>query len=167
MVPMTARVALVGAPGSGKSSVAAELAQRWQSPLRDTDADYEEQFGSVAEAIIDDEAGFRAAEEELVLAALTTPGAVVAVGSGATSGPVLAALRRVPVVWLEVGLADAARRTGLSGMRPPSMGNVRAQLHQMLQERAAVYESIADLRVLTDGRDAADVAAEIEEWEAQ
>ena len=161
---MRARLALVGAPGSGKSSVAAELAQRWQCPIRDTDIDY----GSpVSEAIIEDEPAFRQAEEALVLAALAETDAVVAVGSGATTAPVLQALRDVPVVWLEIGLAEAARRTGLSGMRPMSMGNVRAQLHQMLQERAAVYDSVADLRVLTDGRTPPEVADEIEKWETR
>ncbi|MEZ5157415.1 MAG: hypothetical protein R2687_01145 [Candidatus Nanopelagicales bacterium] len=39
----------------------------------------------------------------------------------------------------EVGLADAARRTGLSGARPVSLGNVRGQLHDMLVERAKAY----------------------------
>lgn len=160
---MTARLAIVGAPGAGKSSVAAELAHRWECPLRDTDADY----GSpVSDAIIEDEAAFRQAEEALVLAALREPGAVVAVGSGAVTEPVLRALQDTSVVWLEVGLAEAARRTGLSGMRPLSMGNVRAQLHQMLQERAEVYASVADLRIATDGRTATEVAAEIENWEA-
>ena len=115
---MTARLAIVGAPGAGKSSVAAELAHRWECPLRDTDADY----GSpVSDAIIEDEAAFRQAEEALVLAALREPGAVVAVGSGAVTEPVLRALQDTSVVWLEVGLSEAARRTGLSGMRPRSI----------------------------------------------
>lgn len=162
-----ARLALVGAAGAGKSAVAQELAARWECPVLDTDAIYAQQHGQeVAEAIIDDEAGFRAVEEGLVLEALRTPGAVVAVGSGATSDPVLQELRGSPVVWLEVGLADAARRTGLSGMRPLALGNVRAQLHQMLQERATVYASVADLQVGTDGRTVAEVADQIQEWEA-
>lgn len=160
---MSARLALVGAPGAGKSSVAAELGSRWNCPVRDSDEEYGR---PVAEAIIEDEPAFRAAEETLVLAALSSPGAVVAVGSGATSQAVLDTLRTVPVVWLDIGLAEAARRTGLSGMRPASMGNVRGQLHQMLLERAGVYSSVADLHVLTDGRTAADVADEIQEWEA-
>lgn len=164
---MTARLAVVGAPGSGKSAIAAELGRRWDCPVRDTDADYERtRDRAVADAVIDDEAAFREEEEVLTLQALATPQAVVAVGSGAVSDAVLGALEAVPVVWLQVGLAEAARRTGLSGMRPVALGNVRAQLHRMLIERAEVYSSVADMQVATDGRKVADVADEIEAWEA-
>jgi shikimate kinase len=121
----------------------------------------------VAEALIDDEPAFRAAEEQLVLAALAEPGAIVAVGSGATSPAVTEALTRVPVIWLEAGLAETARRTGLSGMRPPGLGNVRGQLHQMLRERAGFYASVADLQVAVDSRSPADIADEIQDWEAR
>lgn len=164
---MTARLALVGAPGSGKSTVAAELARRWQAPVIDTDEQYREQTGStVAEAVITDESAFRERETRLVIDALATRGAVVAVGSGAVESPaVRAALADVPVVWLQVGLADAARRTGLSGARPLSLGNVRGQLHAMMQKRDAVYESVAGLGLPTDGVDCDAVADRIVEWE--
>lgn len=89
----------------------------------------------------------------------------MAVGSGALSEPVLEALRLVPVVWLEVGLVDAVRRSGLSGMRPVALGNIRAQIGDMLAERAPLYASVADLTVSTDARMVTSVAEEIEEWE--
>jgi shikimate kinase len=164
---VTARLALVGAPGAGKSEVAAELARRWECPLVDTDAEYERVHGrTVADAVVDDEASFRIAEREIVLAALERPGVVVAVGGGAPAdSEVAVALRTVRVVWLEVGLVDAARRTGLSGARPLSLGNVRGQLHEMLKSRASMYASVADLRVGTDGRGVGDVADEIAKWE--
>ncbi len=164
---MSARLALIGAPGAGKSAIAAELAERWGCPVIDTDALYDHEHGaSVAEALIDDETAFRITEQELVLRALQTQGAVVAVGSGALSEPVLGALRDLPVVWLEVGLVDAVRRSGLSGIRPLALGNVRAQMAQMLQERAPLYASVADLSVTTDARMVSSVAEEIEQWEA-
>ena len=73
----------------------------------------------MAEAVIDDEAAFRAIEERIVLDALDESGAVVAVGSGAlASQKVRDALVTVRVVWLELGLVDAARRTGLSEPAP-------------------------------------------------
>ena len=162
------RLALVCAPGSGKSAIAQELASRWGATLIDTDAVYEQRFGStVGDAVIDDEAAFRAAEEAIVLDALTTPAAVVAVGSGALTPAVVDALSNVPVVWLEVGLAEASRRTGLSGMRPLSMGPVRAQMADMMAVRAATYAAVADLTVNTDRRMVATVADEIEVWETQ
>jgi shikimate kinase len=164
---LTARLALIGAPGAGKSTVAADLAQRWGCPYVDTDERYAtEQDRTVAEAVIDDEAAFRAIEERIVLDALDESGAVVAVGSGAlASQKVRDALVTVRVVWLELGLVDAARRTGLSAARPLSLGNVRGQLHDMLRQRAAVYASVADHTVHTDGRQPTEVADEIENWE--
>src|SRR5690606_18576270 len=107
---VSARLALIGAPGAGKSTVGALLADRWGATLVDTDTEYERTHGhGVAEAVIDDEATFRVAEESVVLAALETDGAVVAVGSGAPmSQPVREALTSVPTVWLEVGLVAAA-----------------------------------------------------------
>jgi shikimate kinase len=165
---MSARLALIGAAGCGKSTVAAALARRSGSPLLDTDADYEAEHGhTVADAVVADEERFRVRERRTVLAALSVPGAVVAVGSGAPQDPQGAgALADVPVVWLKIGLPEGAKRTGLSGARPVAMGNVRAQLHQMLMARAAVYEPLADLVVPTDGRTVDEVVARIEQWEA-
>ncbi len=163
---MIARLALVGAPGCGKTAVAAELAERWSCPLLDTDALYEQEHGSsVGDAVIDDELAFRADEEQIVLDALRQPAGVVAVGSGAMSEAVRSALVALPVVWLQVGLVDAVRRSGLAGIRPVALGNIRAQMADMMAERAPWYEACADLVVATDGRAVAAVADEIEEWE--
>ena len=53
---MTARLALIGAPGAGKSTVAADLAQRWGCPYVDTDERYAtEQGRTVAEFEIDED----------------------------------------------------------------------------------------------------------------
>lgn len=164
---MRARLALVGAAGAGKSTVAADLAGRWSAPLIDTDEQFVGRTGrTVGEAIVDDEPTFREAEERIALEALDTPGAVVALGSGAIDSERLReALAGVPVVWLQVGLADSARRTGLSVPRPVALGNVRAQLQQMLDQRAELYEQVCDLAVATDGRMVESVSDEIERWE--
>ncbi len=165
---MSARLALIGAPGAGKSAVGALVADMWGADFVDTDTEYERTYGhSVAEAVIDDEAAFRVAEEALVLTALDADGAVVAVGSGAPMSPrVREGLAPVPTVWLEVGLVAAARRTGLSGSRPVAMGNVRGQLHDMLQQRAEVYRSAAGRTMPTDDRDPVQIAEEVVRWEA-
>ncbi len=165
---MNARLALIGAPGAGKTTVGALVADTWGADFVDTDAEYERRYGhSVAEAVIDDEAAFRVAEEGLVLTALGADGAAVAVGSGAPMSPrVRAGLAAVPTVWLEVGLVAAARRTGLSGSRPVAMGNVRGQLHDMLQQRAEVYRSAAGHTLPTDDRDPVEIAEDVVRWEA-
>jgi shikimate kinase len=165
---LTARLALIGAPGAGKTTVGRQLARLWDCPFIDTDDEYAVTYGhSVAEAVIDDEPAFRDRERDVVTRALNAPAAVVAVGSGALAcAQVRSALDPVPTVWLEVGLVDAAKRTGLSGARPVALGNVRGQLHEMLAQRAPIYDAAADLRCGTDGRTPQDIVGEITQWEA-
>ena len=161
---MSPRVILVGVPGSGKTTVGAELSQAWQEPFRDTDADVSELTGkSVADIFIQDgEPYFRTLEHDAVTRALAEHDGVLALGGGAILDPrTRAALRGQPVVWLQVGLSDAVARVGLNGARPVLMGNVRGRLHALMQERAAMYSEVARLTVDTDGRTPADVAASI------
>ena len=89
---------------------------------------------------------------------------MLAVGGGA----VLAAETRRElaghrVVFLRVGLADAADRVGLGVSRPLLLGNVRGTMKALLDERTPVYESVAEVVVDTDGRTPDEVADLIEE----
>jgi shikimate kinase len=45
--------------------------------------------------------------------------------------------------------------------RPLLLGNVRGQLHALLQQRAPLYAEVATITVSTDDRTAAEVAAEL------
>ncbi|HET7682791.1 MAG TPA: shikimate kinase, partial [Marmoricola sp.] len=65
------------------------------------------------------------------------------------------------VVFLRVGLGDAAKRVGLGVSRPLLLGNVRSRVKQLLDERTPVYESVATHTVDTDGREPDEVAAEV------
>ena len=58
------------------------------------------------------------------------------------------------MVFLRVGLSEAVKRVGLGSARPLLLGNVRARIKALLDERTPVYESVATLTVDTDGRDA-------------
>jgi shikimate kinase len=62
------------------------------------------------------------------------------------------------VVFLRVGLSDAAARVGLGAARPLLLGNVRGTMKALLDERAPVYESVAAVVVDTDGRTPEQVA---------
>ena len=53
------------------------------------------------------------------------------------------------------------KRVGLGVGRPLLLGNVRARVKQLLDERTPVYEGLARISVDTDGRTPQDVAAEI------
>ena len=72
-----------------------------------------------------------------------------------------AALAGLTVVFLDVGIADAARRVGFDRSRPLLAMNPRSQWVQMMQARRPTYERLATFRVVTTWRAPEDVAAEI------
>ena len=157
---------LVGAMGAGKSTVGRLLAEAWDVPFRDTDADVELSEGrSVSEIFVDaGEEHFRALERRAVRTALEGHEGVLALGGGAVLDPdTRAALRPHLVAFLDVGLADAARRVGLGTGRPLLLGNVRARIKALLEERHPLYREVADVVVVTDGRSPEEVAAEVRE----
>ena len=58
---------------------------------------------------------------------------------------------------------DAVRRVGLNTARPLLLGNVRATLARLLEERTPVYERVSTDIVDTDGRGVRDVARAVVE----
>lgn len=162
---MTPVVVLVGPPGSGKTTVGRLVAQRRGVGFRDTDTDVETVAGaSISDIFVDrGEVAFRELERDAVHRALTDHDGVLALGGGAvvdTDTRSLLASHRV--VFLDVGLADAAARVGFNRDRPLLLGNPRAQLRVMLEERRALYAEVATVTISTDGRSADDVAAAVE-----
>jgi shikimate kinase len=150
---MTASIVLVGAPGSGKSTVGTLLAERLGVEFVDVDEVIESRVGkSVAEIFADDgEAVFRAFEESTTAELLGSPG-VLALGGGAVLSPVTrASLSGHRVVWLQVSVGEAAKRVGLNEARPLLLGNVRGRLIKLLAERTPLYAGVAGERVSTDG----------------
>lgn len=162
---MTApRVVLVGTMGAGKTTVGELLATAWHVGFRDTDRDIEASQGrSVSDIFVDEgEAWFREREREAVARALQEHDGVLALGGGAVlDADTRAALRGHRVVFLRVGLSAAAERVGLGVSRPLLLGNVRARVKQLIDERTPVYESVAVHEVVTDGLSAAEVAARV------
>jgi shikimate kinase len=65
------------------------------------------------------------------------------------------------VVFLDVSLSHAAPRVGFNQSRPLLLGNPRAQWAALMAARRPIYEAVATLHVLTDGRDPEQVAADI------
>jgi shikimate kinase len=161
---MGPRAVLIGAPGSGKSTVGRLLAERLGVAFRDTDADVEAAAGKpVSDVFVEDgEERFRELEAEAVRRALAGHDGVLSLGGGAildeTTRGLLAGHR---VVYLEVGLAQAVTRVGLGSARPLLVFNPRSQLKKLMDARRPIYEALAAVTVATDEREPAEVVDEI------
>jgi shikimate kinase len=162
---VTPLVVLVGPPGAGKSTVGQLVAKRRGVEFRDTDADVE---ASAGESISDIFVGkgeplFRELEREAVRVAVDEHDGVLALGGGAVlDSGTRELLGSQRVVFLDVGLSDAAARVGFNRDRPLLLGNPRAQLRTMLAERRPLYVEVATATIATDGKTADEVADAVE-----
>lgn len=158
------RLVIIGPPGAGKSTVGALVAERLAAAFLDTDAAIEaDEDRTIAEIFITDgEDAFRALERDKVRRTLADEPGVVALGGGAPMDPVIQdALVGQTVVFLDVGIADAAKRVGFDTSRPLLAVNPRATWTALMAQRRPVYERLATVTVDTAGRSAEDVAEEV------
>lgn len=145
-------IALIGAPGAGKSTVGRLLARELGVEFVDVDELISDQEGKpIAEIFADDgEPYFRQLEQDLTLKALSGEG-VISLGGGAIeNAQIREALAPLTVVWLEVSIKHATRRVGMNRARPLLVGNVRGRLVELLNRRTPLYEAAATIKVPTD-----------------
>ena len=155
---------LVGAPGSGKSTVGRLAAERLGVAFRDTDDDVEATAGkSIADLFFEDgEPAFRALERAAVDLALKEHDGILSLGGGAVlDEQTRQHLKPHNVAFLSVGLADATKRIGMSAARPVLALNPRAQLQQLLAERLPLYREVASIEISTDGKTPEQVLEEL------
>lgn len=161
---MAPTLVLVGSPGAGKTTVGRRSAEQLGLSFVDTDKVIEREVGmSVADIFVNSgEEAFRDLEQAAVAAAITSEDGVVALGGGAVLREATRErLRDQPVLWLRVSAVDAAGRVGLNTARPLLLGNVRATLTSLLEQRNPIYESIARYVVDTGGKSVRQVTDEV------
>ncbi|MGW1676347.1 shikimate kinase [Saccharopolyspora sp. NPDC002376] len=162
---MSPLAVVIGPPGAGKTTIGCLLAQRLEVAFRDTDEDVVRTSGrDIADIFAKDgEPAFRAMEEEAVATALREHDGVLALGGGAVlSERTRELLAGHPVVYLSVGLAEGARRTGLSTARPLLAGvNPRATFKALLDARMPIYRSVAAVEIATDHAGPDEVVAQV------
>lgn len=147
---MSPRVVLIGAPGAGKSTVGALLANHLECDFVDSDeVIVAEEKMSIADIFVEkSESYFRSVEKSIVLRLLTDATGVLALGGGSVMDEgVQQALQGLEVVWLEITLAEAVQRVGLNQSRPLLLGNVRSNMKNLLATRNAIYEKLATIKV--------------------
>jgi shikimate kinase len=145
---------VLGPPGAGKTTIGRLLAERLDVPFRDVDDDIVESAGKPISDIFtnDGEPVFRAMEEQAVADGLKTHEGVLALGGGAIlSAATRELLAGHTVVFLNVGMAEGVKRTGLSSARPLLTGiNPRATFKALLDARLPLYREVATIEVVTD-----------------
>ena len=155
---------LIGPMGVGKSTVGRLLAQRLGVDFVDGDDVVVEREGRpISDIFVDDgEAYFRDVERAVTLELLGSATGVLALGGGAPmQEPIGAALAGRPVVFLDVGIADAAARIGFDTSRPLLAVAPRATWIAMMKQRRPTYERLARWQVDTAGRSPEEVVEEI------
>lgn len=155
---MAPGVVIVGVPSSGKSEVGRALAERLSLPLVETDAMVEDRAGMSCGDIFltQGPSVFRDAERVAVQEGMKDDGGIFVVGGGAIESEAIRAELKDPfVVWLRIAGAEAAKRAGLSGVRPVQLGNVRSQWIKLNAEREPLYAEVADLVVDSGSQDVA------------
>ena len=159
-------IALIGPMGSGKSTVAHQVAAALGWTAIDIDTEVEARAGCPISALFaaQGECAFRALEHEALADALAGHGRVIATGGGVVLDPAnrdrLA--ERAHVLWLRASIDSQMGRLATDTQRPLLAGNDRrATLQRLAAIREPLYASIAEAVVDTDGLDPDAVAARV------
>jgi shikimate kinase len=142
-------IALVGMPGSGKSSIGRRLAPRLGLDFVDADANIEEAAGGMTIAEIfakHGEAEFRALEARVIARLLDAGPSVIATGGGALMHAGTRALihQRAVCVWLKAEVSVLLRRVRRKSDRPLlKVADPEERLKELLAQREPFYAESA------------------------
>jgi 3-phosphoshikimate 1-carboxyvinyltransferase len=160
-------IILTGMRGSGKNTVGELLAKQLNKELLDIDATIVHKVSKTIPQIIEASGWQTFRDEESVVTAELSKktNAVIATGGGTILRPenVVALKNNGIMVLLKAKPETLAARIEGDANRPSltAHSNVLDELKQLWKERKNIYESTADITVLTDGRQPEEIEEEI------
>lgn len=148
---------LVGPMGAGKTTVGRNIARRLKMEFFDSDREIEGLCGVSIPTIFEyeGELGFRDRETKVIDELTQRTSILLATGGGSVlreeNRKMLS--QRGIVIYLHVNLKEQFSRISNDKNRPLlQTENPRETLRKMMLERAPIYESVADYRVNSNGR---------------
>jgi shikimate kinase len=165
---MPVSIFLVGPMGAGKTTVGKKLAELRQLRFVDSDHEIEARTGVDISFIFEKEGeeGFRRREQAVLDDLTQQPGIVLATGGGAVIKPDNRSHLRSRgfVVYLRASVTQQHLRVERSDNRPLLTGVNRLEtLERLFTERDPLYREVAELILETDGKNAKQLAREIEQ----
>lgn len=158
---------LCGMPGCGKSTVAAILAENLSYKLYDTDELIQSHYGDITEIFaLHGENYFRVIEADVTEKVCSyAKNSVIAVGGGCVTVPqnVKNLKAAGKIIYLKASPETLLKRLENDEGRPLLAGDKKKKINEIYYQRAAVYESVADKIIETDGLTPESVAELIEE----
>lgn len=157
---------LIGFMGAGKSMIARALVKRTGAKGVEMDELIETQQKMAITEIFEKygEAHFRDLETELLRSLKAETDLIVSCGGGSVLRDENAALMKENgyIVLLSATPQTIYERVKDSRNRPVLNGNMNVEyIRELMEKRRARYESVADVRIATDGKDADAICTEL------
>lgn len=163
-------ITLIGYRGTGKSTVAAQLAARLDWEIVDSDAEIELRAGKSIKEIFseDGEPHFRDLERGVLSELLHRDHIVISAGGGAILDDLTRQQMKQAgtVVWLQASVATIEERIGgdpSSTSRRPALqgGDAQSEVATVLAQREPLYAEASTLIISTDNREITSIVDEI------
>jgi len=154
---MTQRnIFLIGPMGAGKTTTGKELAKVLGMEFVDSDLEIEHRTGATIPLIfeLEGESGFRARECAVIDELTQRENIVLATGGGAIHNPENRnhLKQRGIVVYIRASIEHLYKRTAKDHHRPLlKTADPKTKLRELMETRAPLYESMANLTLDTDG----------------
>lgn len=147
-------IALVGMPGSGKSTVGRHLARQIGWRFADSDVEIERELGESIRSYFEraGEDSFRSLETSVLASLMERPSLVLATGGGAVLREANRKLlsQRANVVYLRATPEDLARRLRHDTQRPLLQGgDPLRKLRELFLARDPLYREVANFTIDT------------------